>query len=237
MLRTIAWYTNFALSLVGKIPQMYKVQSLEKNGKTRESIDYIHKVTSKWAKNHVNMSGAKVIIHGNENVPKDIPVVFISNHQSNFDIALFMSYIDKPKGYIAKIEMNKIPILRTWMEYMNCVFMDRSNIRKSAEAIVEGVNIIKGGHSLVIFPEGTRSKSNNIGEFKAGSFKLATKSKAPIIPVTIKGSYKLMEANNNKIKPAEVELFIHPMIETKNLTKEEADALPEKVKSIIQSKL
>jgi len=237
MLRTIAWYTNFALSLVGKIPQIYKVQSLEKNGKTRESIDYIHKVTSKWAKNHVNMSGAKVTIHGSENVPKDIPVVFISNHQSNFDIALFMSYIDKPKGYIAKIEMNKIPILRTWMEYMNCVFMDRSNIRKSAEAIVEGVNIIKGGHSLVIFPEGTRSKSDKLGEFKAGSFKLATKSKAPIIPVTIKGSYKLMEANNNKIKPAEVEIFIHPMIETKNLIKEEADALPEKVKSIIQSKL
>ena len=237
MLRTIAWYTNFALSLVGKIPQMYKVNALEKNGKTKESIDYIHKVTSKWAKNHVNMSGAKVTIHGVENVPKDIPVVFISNHQSNFDIALFMSYIDKPKGYIAKIEMKKIPILRTWMEYMNCVFMDRSNIRKSAEAIVEGVNIIKSGHSLVIFPEGTRSKSDKLGEFKAGSFKLATKSKAPILPVTIKGSYKLMEANNNKIKPAEVELFIHPMIETKNLTKEEADTLPEKVKNIIQSKL
>ena len=120
---------------------------------------------------------------------------------------------------------------------MNCVFMDRSNIRKSAEAIVEGVNIIKSGYSLVIFPEGTRSKSNLIGEFKAGSFKLATKSKAPIVPVSIKDSYKLMEANGNKIKPADVEIHIHPAIETKNLTKEEMEALPEKVKSIIGSKL
>lgn len=237
MFRTIIWYTNFALSLIAKVPQMFKVNSLEKNGKTAESISYIDKVTSKWAKSHVKLSGAKVAVFGEENIPKDVPVVFISNHQSNFDIALFMSYIDKPKGYIAKIEMKKIPILRTWMGYMNCVFMDRSNIRKSAEAIVEGVNIIKGGYSLVIFPEGTRSKSNVIGEFKAGSFKLATKSKAPIIPVTIKDSYKLMEDNGNKIKPANVEIHIHPAIETKNLTKEEMEALPEKVKSIIGSKL
>ncbi|WBW95165.1 lysophospholipid acyltransferase family protein [Oceanirhabdus sp. W0125-5] len=237
MLRTIAWYSNFAGSLVLKIPQMYKVKRLQKTLDEQEATKYIHDITSKWAKNHVKVSGAKINVFGEENIPEDIPVVFISNHQGNFDIALFMSYINKPKGYIAKVEMKKVPLIRTWMEFMNCVFMDRSNIRKSAQAIIEGIKILKGGHSLVIFPEGTRSKGGDVGEFKAGSFKLATKAKVPIVPVTIDGSYKLMEQNKNKIKPAEVNLYIHPMIETKDLSKEEQNELPEKVKQIICSKL
>jgi 1-acyl-sn-glycerol-3-phosphate acyltransferase len=237
MLRTIIWFGHFALSLLTKTGPMYKVKSLDKQGKIEEKEAYIHKVTSKWAMSQLKYSGAKVSVHGQENIPKDIPVVFISNHQGNFDIPLLMSYIDKPKGFIAKIETLKIPLVRTWMQYIHCVFMDRSNLRKSASAIIEGVKIIKDGHSLVIFPEGTRSKGGPLGEFKAGSFKLATKSNAPIVPITINGSYKLMEANSNKIKAATVDLFIHPPIETKNLSKEEQESLPDMVKEIIASKI
>lgn len=237
MLRTIAWYTNFALSLAFKIPQTYKVKRLLNADKVAEADEYVHKVTTKWAMGHVKMSGAKVMIHNEENIPKDTNVLFVSNHQGNFDIALFMSYINKPKGYISKIEMKKIPVLKTWMTYMHCVFMERGNLRKAAEAILEGVELLKQGYSLVLFPEGTRSKGNTMNEFKAGAFKLATKSKVPIVPVTISGSYKLMEQNNSKIKPAQVEIFIHPAISTADLTKEEENALPERVKAIIQSKL
>lgn len=237
MLRTIAWYTNFTLSLIGTIPKLYKVKSLGKMGKINDRNECIHRTTSNWAMSQVKLSGAKINVFGQENIPKDIPVLFVSNHQGNFDIALLMSYIDKPKGYIAKIELNKIPILRTWMKHLNCVFMDRSSLRKSVEAITEGVKILKNGYSLVIFPEGTRSQSDKIGEFKAGSFKLATKAKVPIVPVTISGSYKLMEQNNNRIKPSEVNMYIHPMIETVSLSKEEEDMLSSRVKDIIASKL
>ena len=237
MLRTIVWYANFATSLICKIPQIYKVKKLNREGKNNDREKYVDIVTSKWAMKQVKVSGSKIKVFGSENIPKDIPVVFMSNHQGNFDIALFMSFINKPKGYVAKIEMKKIPILRTWMEFINCVFMDRSSLRKSAEAIVNGVKILKEGHSLVIFPEGTRSKGDKIGDFKAGSFKLATKAKVPIIPVTIDGSYKIMEANNGMIHPANVNIYIHPMIVTACLSKEEQDFLPKKVKSIIESKL
>lgn len=237
MFRTIIWFGHFALSLVTKVFPTIKVNSLEKQGKIEEKDAYIHRVTTKWANSQLKYSGATVKVYGEENVPKDVPVVFIANHQGNFDIPLLMSYIDKPKGFIAKIETLKIPIVRTWMKNLHCVFMDRSNLRKSAAAIIEGVKIIKEGHSLVIFPEGTRSKGGPLGEFKSGSFKLATKSKAPIVPITINGTYKLMEANGNKIKPAEVELYIHPAIETTNLSKEEQEALPAIVKEIIASKL
>ena len=237
MLRTIMWYSNFAGSLLLKVPQMYKVKRLQRKPNKMESIEYIHNVTSKWAMRSVKVSGAKVNVYGLENIPPEIPVVFVSNHQGNFDTALFMSYINKPKGYIAKIEMKKVPIISTWMEYMNCVFMDRSNLRKSAQAIIEGIKILKSGHSLVIFPEGTRSKGGPVGEFKAGSFKLATKAKVPIIPVTIDGSYKLMEKNKNRIKPGEVNMYIHPMINTSELTSGELKELPVRVKDIICSKL
>lgn len=237
MLRTIAWYTHFATSLIGKIPQMYRVKSLGKKMTPTDWESHVHKITSKWAMSHVKMSGADVSVYGLENVPKDIPVVFISNHQSNFDVALIMSYVNKPTGFIAKVETLKIPLVRTWMGFINCVFMDRSSLKKSAQAIIEGVNILKAGHSLAIFPEGTRSKGGPVGDFKGGSFKLATKAKVPIVPITIKDSYKLMEANGNKIKPAKVEMYIHPMVETANLSKEELELLPAKVKDIIVSKL
>ena len=237
MLRTIGWYTNFAITLAMKIPQSYKVKSLLKSGKITEADAYIHKTTSKWAMSQVKMSGAKVSLFGEENIPSNIPVLFVSNHQSNFDIALFMSYINMPKGYISKIEMKKIPVLSTWMGFMRCVFMDRGNLRKAAESISEGIKILKSGYSMVLFPEGTRSKGDHMNEFKAGAFKLATKSGVPIIPVTIKGSYKLMEANNNKIRPAEVEIHVHPMVQTATLTREEQGELPDFIKAIIQSKL
>ena len=73
-------------------------------------------------------------------------------------------------------------------------------MKQSAQTIIDGIKQLKAGINMVIFPEGTRSKGAPVGEFKAGSFKLATKSKAPIVPVTIDGTYKVMEGNKNKIK-------------------------------------
>lgn len=216
---------------------MSKVKQLEKKQDLQGKTEYVHQVTSKWAMSQMKLSGATVKVFGEENIPPDQGVLFVSNHQGNFDIALFMAYIDKPKGYIAKVELKKIPLLRTWMSYMNCIFMDRGDMRQSAKAILEGIELLKRGHSLVLFPEGTRSRGNQMGNFKAGSFKLATKSKVPIVPVTINGSYKLMEQNGGKVKPASVEIHIHPMVETDSLTKEEEIALPSKIKTIIESKL
>lgn len=237
MLRTLAWYTNFAVSLPLTLPMLGRAKRLTAAGEISERDEYTHRVTSKWAMSHIKMSGASVRLYGSENIPQDRAVLFVSNHQSNFDIALFMGYIDKPKGYVSKIEMNKIPILRSWMNYMNCVFIERGNVRKTAEAMAKAIKILKSGFSLVIFPEGTRSRSEKLGEFREGSFKLAVKAGVPIVPVTIKGSYKLMEANNNKIKPAEVEMYIHEPIETEGLSNIHINELASRVREIIESKL
>lgn len=241
MFRSVKWYSNFAFGLVKTIPSLIKVKKYDKNISNEEEKTnrdkFVFDFVKTWANKRLNDAGANVKISGLENIPKDEAVLFMSNHQSNFDIALFLGCIDTPKGFVAKLELGKVPILKKWMENIDCIFMDRSSIRKSAEAIAESTKLLKKGRSMVIFPEGTRSKTGHLGEFKAGSFKLATKSKVKIIPVTINGSRNLMEANENKIKSSDVEMYIHPPVETKGLIKEEIDVLPEKVKSIIESKL
>ena len=235
MLRTIVFYPCIILSLIwANIIYRIKIRFLDKKEDKSEKEAYIYKVTS-WARFILKIAGAKVTVKGEENIPKDDTVLFVSNHQSNFDIPLLMAYINVPKGFIGKKELESWPFIGTWMKYIHCVFMDRDNLRKSAEAIVDGIKLLRSGYSMVIFPEGTRSKGKPVDEFKAGSFKLATKSKRAIVPVTINGTYKLLEANHNRIKSAEIELIIHKPIDVTTLSKEETDKLHDTVQSIVSS--
>ena len=237
MLRSIIWYLAFPITLLLFLPKMFTIGHLNGKMDDEEFNKLVEEYTSQWVSTLVKISGAKVDVQGLENIPEDGAVLFVSNHQSNFDTALFLAFIHKPKGYIAKSELLKIPLLRTWMKHLNCVFIDRKDMKNSLKGILKGIEILKSGHSMVVFPEGTRSKSDNLGEFKSGSFKLATKPQVPIIPVTISGSYKLMEENNNKIKPAPVKMVIHQPIIVKDLAQEELVALPNRVKEIIKSAL
>lgn len=238
MLRTIIWFIWFWLSLLISIPFSIRVKYLIKKDRTKEAEALIQKCTSSWAKSLLKVAGVKIEVHGLENIPKDKNVLFIGNHQGNFDIPIYLSQIPMLIGFVSKIEIEKVPFVRTWMRYMHCIFMDRGNMRKSGEAIIKGIKNLKAGKNLVIFPEGTRSRGDKLGEFKAGSFKLATKSKCPIVPVTMNGSYKIMEHGNGPwIRPANVQFFIHPAIDVSTLSKEELDELPNKVVEIIASKL
>ncbi|MDO5517029.1 MAG: lysophospholipid acyltransferase family protein [Clostridium sp.] len=234
-MRSLIFYPGIIIKLICCNFYRLKINRLAKKGDTEGKTAYIHKITTKWAKSVMDLAGAKITIIGQENIPKDRTALFVSNHQGNFDIPLLMSSIDVPKGFIAKKELEKWPMISTWMKYINCIFMDRSNLRKSAEAIVQGTKLLKKGYSMVIFPEGTRSKGGPIKEFKAGSFKLATKSGCLIVPITINGTYKLLEANNNRIKGADIELVIHPAIDPVKLDKEELDNLNERVYNIVCS--
>ncbi|WP_143318085.1 lysophospholipid acyltransferase family protein [Clostridium sp. HBUAS56017] len=237
MLRSLLFYPSVVISLVVVFINTIKINYLERKGRTEERILLIHRITHKWAKFVMKLSGCKVTVTGLENIPKNQTVLFMSNHQSYFDIPLLMSSINIPKGFIAKKELAKWPGISMWMRYMQCIFMDRDNMRKSAEAIVDGINILKSGYSMVIFPEGTRSKGGQPSDFKGGSFKLALKSKVPIVPITIDGTYKVLEANNSKIKASSITVKIHPSIDVTSLSKEEINDLPNKVEKIVLGEL
>lgn len=234
MLRTLIWFIFFWLKLIVYIPKYLRVKKIPD---AYERSVYADEKARAWMGDLLRLAGCKVVVEGLENVPKDQAVLFVANHQSNFDIPLMLTQIPGKKGFIAKIETLKMPFVRDWMRFMRCVFMDRSDIRQQVKAIGEGISILKGGHSLVLFPEGTRSPDGHMLEFKAGGFKLATKSGAPIVPITINGSMDVMKKGAFIITPARVHIKIHPMIEMTSEMNKETVVLSEKVKQIIESAL
>lgn len=237
MVKTVIWFIYFGIYLLGTVPALIKVKRLDQQGRIPERDRIIYETAQRWAQRLVNLTGARIQVIGKENIPAEGPVLFVSNHQGNFDIPILLGFIDKPKAFIAKKELKKIPILCTWMEYMQCVFIDRGDPRQSLKAINRGAELLKEGYSQVIFPEGTRSEDGTMGEFKPGSLKLALKAKVPIIPVTIKGAYDMMPKGEWKIRAAKVEVIISPAVLTENLSMKESNELTENVKNIIESNL
>lgn len=237
MLRSFRWYIfGYLGTLIAFIPKEKEAEKLLAEGKLEEKDAIVSLGTKTISKKLIELSGSTVNVHGLENIP-DGPVLFVSNHQSNMDIAVICGFIDKPKGFIAKKELEKLPLISKWITLARSIYLDRENPRKSMEGILEGIKTLKEGYSLVVFPEGTRSRGDKIGEFKSGSFKLATKSKVPIVPLTIDGTYRVMEANKILIKPSNINFYVHKPIYTDKLSKEEIVKLPETVETIIKSKL
>ncbi|MGM0835045.1 MAG: lysophospholipid acyltransferase family protein [Bacillota bacterium] len=207
MLRTLWWFTYFFGYMIYSLPTIEKVKRLDPSipVETRDTI--IHEKPKHWAKSLVNITGSNIQVIGEEKVPSG-PVLFVSNHQGNFDVPILIGFLQKPLGFISKVEVKKIPFIPKWMEAMNCVFIDRKDRRKAILSIREGIATLKEGHSLVIFPEGKRSKGNRMGEFKKGGLKLATESRVPVVPVTISGSYKIMEKSKFGFQSANVTVTI-----------------------------
>ena len=211
-MRTIAFYFYFFGYLLISIPFLNKAKKNNEQTDNVEAQDEKNHIFPKrWANTLVKITGSDVTVLGEENIPAG-PVLFVSNHEGNFDIPMLLGKVKKPFGFISKIEVQKIPLVSKWMEVMNCVFMDRNDRRQSIKAIRKGISIIKEGHSIVVFPEGTRSKGGPIAEFKAGSLRLATDAKAPIVPITIHGTSSIMEKNKGWIKPGKVTISILPAI-------------------------
>lgn len=168
-----------------------------------------------WAfKGVIFLSGIKVTVIGEENVPKDTPVLYVGNHHSIFDIVVTYVRVPNLTGYVAKKEIAKVPLLSTWMHYLNCLFLDRKDIKAGAKMIIDAVHKIKDGISIFIFPEGTRSKvEEETLPFHEGSFKIATKAKCPIVPVVLINTNRIFEDHFPWIKKTHVTIeYCKPII-------------------------
>ncbi len=201
-------------------------KSLKKRDKTAPKII---RYMCGWV---MRFSGARVNIHGRENIP-DEPCVLVGNHQSYFDVLSLLSNVKPMYGYMAKSEIGNIPFLHSWMKTIDCVFLDRGNAKKGIEAIREAVKLVSRGRSIYIFPEGTRSKSDQIGEFKQGAMMIATKAGVPVVPFLIDGTYKIFEANGIALKPAEVNITFLPPVRTDSLSREEIRNLSDTIRNMI----
>jgi 1-acyl-sn-glycerol-3-phosphate acyltransferase len=193
--------------------------------------------TSLWGKSLCDKLSVNLAVEGERSLP-DGPVVFVSNHQSYADIPIFCAAVtDKQFGFVAKQSLAQLPLFGKWISEIRSVFIERDDARASLRAIESGISLLKQGFSLVIFPEGTRSKGGDMAEFKKGSLRLATKPGLPIIPVSMSGSWHIIEEHGTVKKNQLVRVFLHPPIETANMDKAEASMLTERVEGIIRSKL
>jgi 1-acyl-sn-glycerol-3-phosphate acyltransferase len=236
MLKTFIAFLRLCAYLIRLSPSMRKANGLDRAGDTAARDAIVVPRVQEWGRFIVSLAKGRVEVRGQENIPKDTAVVFIGNHQSYFDIPILLGYVDKPKAFISKIEILKAPLLSDWMRLMQCTFLDRKDMRQSVRAMQEAVATVKRGYSLVIFPEGTRSKGGPVKEFKAGSFKLALKAEVPIVPVTIDGSWRLYE-DKKSLREGDVRITIHPPVETKGLSREDAQTLPDRIRATVVSAL
>lgn len=238
MLRTLFWFIYFFLYLFYTLPALNKVKKLDVNIPIDERDRLVHNVPQKWAKSLVKVTGSKVVVSGEEHIPEG-PVLFVSNHQGNFDIPVLIGFIDRPKGFLSKVEVKKLPIVPNWMEEMHCVFLNRNDRRQSVKAFQDAIKLLEKGHSMVVFPEGTRSKGHKMSEFKSGSLRLAVKSGVPIVPVTINHTYKIMEQNSFGlfIKPATVEVIISDPIFITEKDEKGLKELSSRVQDVIRSQI
>lgn len=164
----------------------------------------------------IKIAGVELTLIGEENIPQDQPVLYIGNHRSQFDILLTYTHCKGLTGFVAKSELEKIPLLRNWMRYLHCLFLDRTDIKKGLKTILTGIEKIKSGISICIFPEGTRSRAESdleMLEFHEGSFKLATRTNCPIIPIAFNNTSAIFEKQFPRVKKTHVIMeFCKPII-------------------------
>lgn len=181
--------------------------------------------------------GVRKTVIGRDNVPKNKAVLYIANHRSYFDILVAYVSIPTLTGFMAKKEMAKIPFLKTWMQFLQCLFLDRDDIKQGLKTILKGIAQIKDGYSVFISPEGTRSQGKEMLPFKEGSFKIAEKTGCAIIPVSISNTDEVFEKHSPWIRPAHVVIEYGKPIYTKDLEKENKKFLGAYVQNIISETL
>ncbi len=233
MIRTIIWYTYFWLFMVFSLLLTLPLVMLNILRLNRAKDTYIKGVVELWAKSLISLAGGKISVVGLEKIPQDSGKCFIANHQGAFDIPIILGYLPDTIGFIAKKELAKLPIVNLWMKAIGCIFINRSDRRGAVKVMSRGVEQIKNGQAMIIFPEGTRSRGPQLNTFKHGSLKLPIRSQAIIIPVSIAGSFKMKE-EHRRIHPADVIVTIHDPIDASAYSETETRQLCDKLTKIIE---
>lgn len=202
----------------------------------RTSREKIYSLMQQLTKDMIKGANMELVVKGEEHLPQQGPVLYVANHSSIFDVVTLGYVIKEPCIFIGKKEVSKMPLINVWFDALGCIYIDREDKRQSLECILKGINELKSGQSIILFPEGTRTMGDEMKPFKEGSFKLATKSGVPIVPIALRNTHKVFE-ENKRIKKAKVQVNIGPMIETKNLDKEGQQKLPKQVEACVRDLL
>ncbi len=179
--------------------------------------------------------GCKVEVTGAENLRADTGVVYAGNHRSIFDIVSFTAVAPPIMGFLAKKQSTSIPLLEIWMNAIHCLLLDRDDIRQGMETILKGIEEVKNGYAIFVFPEGTRNRTEEpLLPFHAATFRIATKSGVPVIPVTFRGTEDIFEPHFPKIVPHTIRITVGEPIETKDRDRKSLLNVPAEAEAAIR---
>ena len=237
MLRTILALLFIILFLIVGIPVLAVEWIISKFNPYAADINQLRIV--QWAFRVILfIAGVKVTVTGEENIPVDEAVLYIGNHKSFFDIVITYARCKRLTGYVSKLSMKKVPLFSIWMVRLHCLFLNRDDIKEGLKTILAGIENIKNGISMCIFPEGTRNTTDELMlPFKEGSFKMAEKTGCAIIPMAITNSAEIFENHLPILKPTHVILEYGKPIYPNELDKETRKKIGAHCQGIIQEML
>jgi 1-acyl-sn-glycerol-3-phosphate acyltransferase len=237
MIMTILAFAYVIVSMIIVFPLGIIAMILYFFGLRKQTKHFIYLLGKGWGLLVIKITGCKVTVTGSENIPKKGGVCFVANHTGYFDIVLMLAYCGRPIGFVAKKELIFVPILNCWIFMVGGLFIDRKDIRKALRTINKGVERIKAGGGMLIFPEGHRSKGQGLLPFHPGSLKLATMAEAPIVPVAVEGSYDVFE-RNLRVNSVHLKVTFCEPIDTASLPVSDRKlVLSDRIYSIIKEKL
>lgn len=197
----------------------------------------LHNSARLWARGCLWLGGVRLTILGVENLPAQGPVVYMANHQGNFDIPALFSALPSQFRWLAKAELFRIPLFALTMRRAGYIPVERQDRRLAIQSMNAAAQRVASGTSIMIFPEGTRSPDGRLLPFKKGGFSLALQAQAPIVAIAIDGSGALMVKDSLRIRSGEIRIEIFPAIATAGLTVADREALMVKVEEQIASAL
>lgn len=213
-------------------PARRKLRRLEKSD-PEQANQIAHQYVKRALKNVISISGSRVEVEGLENIPEEA-CLFVGNHTGYFDIMVTETVIPTGVGYVSKDSFSRIPGLSSWMNLIRCLFLDRSDPKEGIKTILKGAEYLKEGYSMLIFPEGTRSKDGQLGEFKGGSLKMAQKAHCPIVPLAISGSSAIFEDNKNlSVTPSTIKITFGEPVYISQVPRAEQKLVLEQIKETI----
>lgn len=190
-----------------------------------------HRCARAWARLILATTGVRTSARGVERVDRGVSYVFVSNHQSIYDVPVLFAALPLQLRIIAKASLGRFPVLGWHLRWTGHLLVDRA--RAGAGALRQVARMMRRGHSLIVFPEGTRSADGRVGRFRRGLFLLAIDAGLPVVPVAVAGTRRVMRKGRLTTRPGDVTLVVHPPVPTDGLSRADAGALAERVRGLI----
>ncbi len=192
---------------------------------------------ARWSRINSFMTPMCVSVSGRGNIDPACSYVIVSNHQSHYDVFVLYGWLGVDFKWVMKKELRKVPALGVACEKLEHIYIDRSDKGTALKSLNDAKKIIRNGTSVIFFPEGTRSRTGQMGDFKKGAFFMALDLGIPILPVTITGTKDILPPGTVNLMPGRVRMTIHKPIAVSGYTLETIGDLMAEVRSVIQGGL